>query len=103
CGQAVNAGLQMSRGFSICVVFLFSLLVTVVGPAAAVTPGTWRSAGAMSVGRVGHIAVLLPNDKVLVAAGNDGRNDCEHAMLLSAELFDPVTGLWSPAASMSTR
>jgi hypothetical protein len=40
---------------------------------------------------------LLPNGKVLVAAGADECN-----WLKSAELYDPATGSWSLTASLNT-
>ena len=40
---------------------------------------------------VQHTATLLPNGKVLVAAGGDGLG----GILSSAELYDPATGSWT--------
>jgi hypothetical protein len=55
--------------------------------------GAWTITGAMAVARYGHTATLLPNGKVLVADGVGVSNN--FASLASAELFDPVSGLWS--------
>lgn len=59
---------------------------------------TWSSTGAMSTPRAWHSLTLLPNGKVLAVGGRSGFNN--NAILASAELFDPVTGTWSPAASL---
>lgn len=55
--------------------------------------GTWTNVGAMAVARYAHTATLLPNGKVLVADGVGISNN--YADLASAELFDPVSGLWT--------
>ncbi len=64
----------------------------VVATANLYDPGsnTWRSTGAMTTARRGHTATLLPNGKVLVIGGTDGA-----AALKSAEIYDPVTELWT--------
>ena len=46
--------------------------------------------------REGHMAILLPNGKVLVAGG-DGNG----GFLNSAELYDPTSGTWSATGSMT--
>lgn len=57
-------------------------------------PKTGKSTetGEMSTARYFHMAVLLPNGKVLVAGGFDGKT--------SAELYDPATGTWTVTGSM---
>jgi hypothetical protein len=45
--------------------------------------------------RNGHEAILLPNGKVLIIGGSDGRNS-----LSSLELFDPGTGKFSRAGKL---
>ncbi|MGH3521308.1 MAG: kelch repeat-containing protein, partial [Mycobacterium sp.] len=57
---------------------------------------TWTRTGDMAVARYGHTATLLPDGEVLVVGGFGvrGRND----YLQSAELYDPATGRWRPAA-----
>jgi len=67
--------------------------------------GSWRSTDSLQTSRGSHTATLLPNGKVLVAGGadfftsqNSTHNDPTRA---SAELYDPVTGTWTPTGSMS--
>jgi hypothetical protein len=55
--------------------------------------GRWTVTGNLSVRRRGHTATLLPNGKVLLAAGNFGAD--------TAELYDPATERWSATGSLS--
>ena len=50
--------------------------------------------GSMAVARNGHIAVSLPNGKVLIAGGAANA-------LTSAEIYDPVAGMFTPISSMN--
>jgi hypothetical protein len=52
----------------------------------------------MSLGRVGHFAVLLRSGKVLIAGGWIGRGTTD-----STELYDPVTGKFTAISKMTTR
>jgi hypothetical protein len=52
----------------------------------------------MAVPRDNHTATLLLNGKVLVTGGLANGNS--GPLLASAELFDPDTGIWTPAGSM---
>src|SRR6476619_7517259 len=80
-------------GFALCSVGLLPALAgwsqfvtgTIATKAPAETPGTWETTGSMATARNGHTATLLPNGQVLVAGGHSN----------SAELYDPVTGLWT--------
>jgi len=51
-------------------------------------------------GRYDHTATLLPDGKVLVAGGR-GSETC-FTPTSSAELYDPVSGTWSPTGSLNT-
>ncbi|MFN8637341.1 MAG: kelch repeat-containing protein [Chloroflexota bacterium] len=60
---------------------------------------TWASAGSMKEGRTDQTAVLLNDGRVLVAGGVNSQNGGTY--LATAEIFDPASGAWSPAASMA--
>ncbi len=60
----------------------------------------WVAAGHLgTVRREGHVATRLPSGKVLIAGGSDGPS----TFFETAELYDPASGSWSAAASMSTK
>jgi len=59
--------------------------------------GAWAPAGALANARDSYTATLLPNGKVLVAAGFNGGT-----ILGSSELYDPATNSWSAAAPLNT-
>lgn len=58
--------------------------------------GTFTPTGSMTTHRKRHTATLLPDGKVLVAAG-DAAND---NYLASSELYDPATGTWTLTGSL---
>jgi N-acetylneuraminic acid mutarotase len=58
----------------------------------------WSPAGSMAKARLDHTATLLPSGKVLVTGGWDAPAPANS--LASAELYDPATNAWSPAAPM---
>ncbi|MFD1541144.1 Kelch repeat-containing protein, partial [Nonomuraea guangzhouensis] len=65
--------------------------------------GEWSTTGSLGTARAGHQAVLLADHRVLVTGGDlvvaaDGTLD-PHS-LASAELYDPVSEVWSPARPM---
>jgi hypothetical protein len=62
------------------------------------TTGKFQRTGEMSVGRVGHIAVLLRSGRVLIAGGWVGQGGTD-----SAELYDPATGKFTVIARMTVR
>jgi N-acetylneuraminic acid mutarotase len=70
---------------------------TTGGGTASIPPGLWSTAASLGTGREEHTATLLPNGKVLVAGGTDGRGK----VLASAELYDPVRDRWTSAGSMA--
>ena len=55
--------------------------------------GTWTLTGSLNTARNSHTATLLPNGKVLAAAGY---------YTGTAELYDPATETWSFTASLNT-
>jgi len=60
---------------------------------------TWVAAGSMALARESHTATLLPNGKVLVAGGSIYTTGGANATA-SAELYDAVTNMWTPAGNM---
>jgi hypothetical protein len=65
--------------------------------------GTWTATSNMTTPRDNHTATLLPNGKVLVAAGEYvstqfGRDQ----RLASAELYDPASGTWTATGNLAT-
>jgi hypothetical protein len=60
--------------------------------------GTFSPTGSLSQRRQQHAATLLWNGKVLIAGGGSCGTSCYPTT--SAELYDPVTGTFAPAASM---
>jgi hypothetical protein len=69
-----------------------ALLLINTGPAQTTN---WLSTGALNTARYAHTATLLPNGKVLVAAGYNG------SFLANAELYNPAGGTWTNAGSLS--
>ena len=64
------------------------------------TSETWSFAGEISIPRDHVAGALLSDGSVLIAGGNDGKGT-DTSVLSSAEVFDPATGQWSSAGSMS--
>src|SRR5262245_16065263 len=63
--------------------------------------GTFSATGNMTSPRLMHTATLLPNGKVLIAGGTAGGSD-NFKGLASAEIYDPASGTFMPASSMTT-
>ena len=61
--------------------------------------GTWSATGAMATPQFSHRATLLPSGRVLVAGGLSTET-VPSIPTASAEIYDPATGLWSPAHDM---
>ena len=62
--------------------------------------GIFMTTGSMLTARYGHTATLLPNGKVLIAGGYGGYG--EDNWLSSLELYNPVTGIFTPVGNMTT-
>jgi hypothetical protein len=60
---------------------------------------TWVKTGAPIAARNGHLGVRLPDGRALIVAGTDPTG----TFLTSAELFDPATGTFGAAGSLSVR
>ena len=70
--------------------------------------GRWVATAPMSMPRLGHSLTLLADGRVLSAGGTvpggDGVAGSAQTILpsASAEIYDPVAGRWTPAASMGS-
>ncbi|MDQ6838247.1 MAG: hypothetical protein M3137_07960, partial [Actinomycetota bacterium] len=72
---------------------------------------SWSPTADMGTARIGHLATLLPDGKVLVSGGCSTlscRPECPTVDCpplspseLSAEFYDPTSGRWSPTADMA--
>jgi len=84
--------------FRVLVQDTYGTQVNSIGATLSVFRGTFTATGSMGTGRTGHTATLLPNGKVLIAAGCN--NDSQ--ALANAELYDPTTGTFTKTGSMGT-
>jgi len=64
--------------------------------------GTWSTTGSMATARGHHTATLLPSGKVLVSGGTNTLPNTAGA-LVSAELYDPISGTWSTVGSLVSK
>ena len=62
------------------------------------TARSWTSTNPLHVARFNHVAVALPDGKVLVAGGYLTPG----VLTATCEIFDPATGLWTMTGSLST-
>lgn len=63
--------------------------------------GAWTSTGSLATPRQFHASALLSGGKVLVTGGLGMDGQGSFLVLSSAEVYDPATGRWTPAGSMS--
>jgi N-acetylneuraminic acid mutarotase len=59
--------------------------------------GTWHRTGSMACGRGGHVAVPLPDGRVLVLGGWN-----QDQAVPTVEVYDATTGSWTGAAPLPT-
>lgn len=64
--------------------------------------GTFTPTGHMTAAREAHIATLLKDGKVLIMGGHKDRRE-SIVIYASAELYDPVSGLFTPTGEMLTK
>jgi N-acetylneuraminic acid mutarotase len=81
-----------------------TLFALSVGQAFAQSAGPgWTYTGSLNSARYFHTATLLPNGKVLVAAGaTNTRNPFNFIVLDTAELYDAGTGTWTTTGRLGT-
>lgn len=65
--------------------------------------GSWTLTGGIHRLPGGHTVTLLIDGQVLVAGGIRSLPNGNNGSLASAELYDPVSGTWTPTGSMLTR
>ena len=63
--------------------------------------GELSPAGSMSLGRSAHSATMLQDGRVLVAGGGKGGEGTQEETFDTADIYDPETGEWSAAGTMS--
>ncbi|MFQ5428530.1 MAG: PKD domain-containing protein [Thermodesulfobacteriota bacterium] len=68
--------------------------------------GAWTSTGnSPSIRRFGAALIELPDGKILYPGGYGGQGGCTQTFsetYSTAELFDPVTNMWSPTGSLAS-
>lgn len=89
----------VAGGWSSQAGFFFALSSAEVYDAAT---GTFTRAGAMAQARIGPAAVRLDSGAVLVLGGFGPHPLGGYRSIASAEVYDPVTGAFSPTADMTT-
>lgn len=92
---------DMRQLFPLCLA-LFAAAAVAAGAGTASSappgPGLWSNGANLIAGREQHTATLLPDGRVLVVGGTDGRGTA----LASAEIYDPRANRWVEAGSMAT-
>jgi hypothetical protein len=63
--------------------------------------GTWIPTGRTSIARTGYTAIRLLDGRVLMVGGHYRASEGGDAAMLPAEVYDPSTGAWSAAGSIS--
>jgi phosphatidylserine/phosphatidylglycerophosphate/cardiolipin synthase-like enzyme len=66
--------------------------------------GTFTTTGHLATGRAHHAATLLADGRVLITGGTPGQaggNGSGTTSLTAAELYDPITGTFSPTGPMA--
>lgn len=64
--------------------------------------GTWSFAAPLNQARQNHTATLLPNGRLLIAAGARRPLGGSFVPLASAEIYDPAAGTWCVTGSLTT-
>ena len=64
---------------------------------------TWSVTGSMATARDWLAVTRLADGRVLAAGGLDLNSTRANPVLMSSEIYDPATGLWSVSGDMSTK
>lgn len=91
-------GTVLAAGGGVAAVFTAFATAELYDP----STGTWTATGSMAVPRFLHDATLLTDGRVLVTGGRLAQCGGAVCHTASAELFNPATGTWSSAGSMSS-
>ncbi len=64
--------------------------------------GRWTATSDMTTARTQQFAVMLGDGKVLVGGGIGPISSTAHDYLVSAELYDPISGIWTATGNLLT-
>ncbi len=64
--------------------------------------GRWTASGDMITARTQQFAIMLRDGKVLVGGGIGPISSTAHDFLVSAELYDPISGTWTATGNLLT-
>lgn len=92
--------LEFSRSQAGIVVLLFLSAGSLALPALAQSPGAFTATGRLITPRSLHTSTLLNDGKVLIAGGDSAYYFSRTEA--SAEIYDPATGTFAPAGSLTT-
>jgi galactose oxidase-like protein len=92
----------MSRSRSGPMMLTLLLVLSIPAASARADGDFWIETGNLSIGRYGHTVTALPSGKALIAFGMHHEWDYkwDSSRSTTAELFDPATLTYSPAASL---
>jgi Kelch motif/Galactose oxidase, central domain len=102
----LHSYLKIRAWFSSASLVSTALLVCLLATATTVQaqqPGVWSVTASLGSGRYAHTSTLLANGKVLVVGGSRQVVGTTNWVTTDfADLYDPVTGRWSPTGSLNT-
>lgn len=102
-GRSYHTGIVLSSGKVLVAGGFFNNTLRNTSELYDPTTSTWSSTGNLLTYRWQHTAVRLLDGKVLIAGGKTSTGLAGTSVTsATAELFDPVTGIWSSTGSMST-
>ncbi|MCC6626255.1 MAG: hypothetical protein IT340_02515 [Chloroflexi bacterium] len=96
-GKVLVTGGQTNTGASVASAELYDPAAACPSPSM-----TWTMTGSMTDAREKHTTTLLPDGRVLVIGGLKGTSALSDE-LTTAEIYNPATGSWSPAGTLSQK